>query len=64
MKEILFNFSSKLMVYNAGLLQINKQTAMNVHFIKNLKKGRKKNLNSGSLHYPDIGLRNSAALVI
>ena len=52
------------MVYNAGLLQINKQTAMNVHFIKNLKKGRKKNLNSGSLHYPDIGLRNSAALVI
>ena len=29
-----------------------------------LKKGEKKILNSGSLQYPDIGLGNSAALVI
>ena len=52
------------MVFNTGLFQSNKQTAMNAYFIKNLKKGEKKILNSGSLQYPDIGLRNSAALVI
>ena len=32
------------MAYNAGLLQIKKQTAMNVYFIKNFKKREKKNL--------------------
>ena len=56
--------SAKLMVFNTGLFQSNKQTAMNAYFIKNLKKGEKKILNSGSLQYPDIGLGNSAALVI
>ena len=55
---------AKLMEFNTGLFQSNKQTAMNAYFIKNLKKGRKKILNSGSLQYPDIGLGNSAALVI
>ena len=52
------------MVFNTGLFMINKQTAMNAYFINNLKKGEKKLLNSGSLQYPDIGLGNSAALVI
>ena len=32
------------MVFNTGLFQSNKQTAMNAYFIKNLKKGRKKDL--------------------
>ena len=36
--------SSKLMVFNTGLFQSNKQIAMNAYFIKNLKKGRKKDL--------------------
>ena len=52
------------MAFNIGLFQSNKQPAMNAYFIKNLKKGEIKILNSGSLHYPDIGLGNSAALVI
>lgn len=30
------------MVFNTGLFQSNKQTAMNAYFIKNLKRGRKK----------------------
>jgi len=32
------------MVLNTGLFQSNKQTAMNVYFIKNLKKREKKDL--------------------
>ena len=36
--------TTKLMVLNAGLFQSNKQTAMSAYFIKNLKKGRKKDL--------------------
>ena len=52
------------MVFNTGLFQRNKQTAMNEYFIKNLKKRVKKSLNSGFLLYPDIGLGNNAALVI
>ena len=52
------------MAFNTGLFQCNKQTAMNAYFIKNLKKGEKKILYSGSLQYPDIGLGNSAALII
>ena len=39
MKEILFDvICAKLMEFNTGLFQSNKQTAMNVYFIKNLKK--------------------------
>ena len=55
---------AKLMEFNTGLFQTKKQTAMNVYFINNLKKWRKKISNSGSLQYADIGLENSAALVI
>ena len=55
---------AKLMEFNTGLFQSKKQTAMNVYFIKNLKKWRKKISNSGSLQYPNIGLGNIAALVI
>ena len=36
--------SAKLMLFNTGLFQSKKQTAMNAYFIKNLKKGRKKDL--------------------
>ncbi len=36
--------SAKLMVFNTGLFQSNKQTAMNSSFIKNLKKREKKDL--------------------
>ena len=32
------------MVFNTGLFQSNKQTAMNAYFIKNLKKREKKDL--------------------
>ena len=32
------------MVFNTGLFQSNRQTAMNVNFIKNLKKREKKDL--------------------
>ena len=35
---------AKLMEFNTGLFQCNKQTAMNAYFIKNLKKRVKKNL--------------------
>ena len=35
---------AKLMEFNTGLFQSNKQTAMNVYFIKNLKKREKKDL--------------------
>ena len=35
---------AKLMEFNTGLSQSNKQTAMNVYFIKNLKKREKKDL--------------------
>ena len=53
------------MVFNTGLFQSNKQTAMNASFINNLKKrDKKKILNSGSLQYPDLGLGKFAALVI
>ena len=52
------------MVFNIGLFQSNKQPAMNAYFIKNLKKGEIKILNSGSLLYPDIVLENYTALVI
>jgi len=34
--------SSKLMVFNPGLFQSNKRTAMNTYSIKNLKKGEKR----------------------
>ncbi|GIT04013.1 MAG: hypothetical protein CM1200mP28_12720 [Deltaproteobacteria bacterium] len=49
LKEIFLVLSAKLMVFNTGLFQRNKQTAMNGYFIKNLKKRVKKSLNSGSL---------------
>ena len=52
------------MVFNTGLFQSNKQTAMNTYSIKNLKRGEIKILNSGSLQHPDIGLENSAALLV
>jgi len=52
------------MVFNTGLFQSNKQTAMNTYSIKNLKRGEIKILNSVSLYYPDIVLGNYAALVI
>ena len=35
---------AKPMEFNTGLFQSNKQTAMNVYFIKNLKKREKKDL--------------------
>ena len=35
---------AKLMEFNTGLFQSNKQTAMNVYFIKNWKKREKKDL--------------------
>ena len=35
---------AKLMVFNTGLFQSNKQTAMNTYSIKKLKKRRNKNL--------------------
>ena len=54
--------SSKLMVFNTGLFQSNKQTAMNAYFIKNLKRRGKKILNSGSLQYQDIGLKKFCSL--
>ncbi len=44
MKEMLFDLSAKLMVLNTGLFHSNKQTVMNAFFIKNFKKGRKKDL--------------------
>jgi len=52
------------MGFNTGLIKSNKQTKINAFFTNNLKKGRRKVLNSSSLQYPDIRLRNSAALVI
>ena len=52
------------MVFNTGLFQSNKQTAMNAYFIKNFKKREKNNVNSGILQNPVIGLENSIASVI
>ena len=52
------------MVFKTGLFQSNKQIAINKYFIKNLKKGEKKILNSSCLQYSDIGLENYAALVV
>ena len=42
MKEKCLILSSKLMVFNTGLFQSNKQTSMNAYFINNLKKMEEK----------------------